>query len=105
MTASISLPIDLRAAHPAVREPRQRGGLLARYWLWLRNLEDAQRLREIEPHMARDVGVSPGADRCPDGFAVDPRPLWGIGLTPCPMDVPPAWPAASDGPRRGRRTE
>lgn len=102
MSTSISLPMDALVSRPAADEPRGRGGLFARYCTWLSRLQDAQRLREIDPRMARDISVSLGADRCPDGFAVDPRPLWGIGLTPRPMDVPPAWPATSKAaaPRR-----
>jgi hypothetical protein len=70
---------------------RSRLGLLARCGAWLRRLNDARALRGIEPRLARDIGAAPGCDRCPDGFACDPRPLWGIGLTPQPMDVAPPW--------------
>jgi uncharacterized protein YjiS (DUF1127 family) len=64
-----------------------RPGLLARCHAWLRLRNDMARLREMEPHLARDIGVAPGRDRAPEGFAVDPRPLWGVGLTPQPMDL------------------
>lgn len=107
MSAPVSLPIGIRAfSRSAVKVPRAYTGLFARYCFWLRRLEDVQQLREIEPHLARDIGVSPGAHRCPNGYTVDPRPLWGIGLTPYPVDVLPAWPAASeaDAPRRRCRT-
>jgi hypothetical protein len=57
-------------------------GLPASVWQWA----DRRRLREIDPHFARDIGVAPGWDRAPEGFVVDPRPLWGIGLTPQPME-------------------
>ncbi|MBD0274982.1 MAG: hypothetical protein ICV73_24035, partial [Acetobacteraceae bacterium] len=61
-------------------------GLLARCADWLRCRSDAARLREMDPHLARDIGLVPDCgDRGPDGFAVDPRPLWGIGLTPQPV--------------------
>ena len=62
-------------------------GLLARCGDWLRQRNDAAYLREMEPHLARDIGVAPGRGPCPEGFAADPRPLWGIGLTPQPMDT------------------
>jgi uncharacterized protein YjiS (DUF1127 family) len=65
--------------------------LLARYGAWLCRLNDAAALREMEPHRARDIGVAPGCDRAPDNFVVDPRPLWGIGLTPQPTEAMPPW--------------
>jgi hypothetical protein len=68
----------------AARLPPIRVNLLALHHSWLRHLEESQHLREIDPRLARDIGVSPGIDRCPKGFTVDPRPLWGIGLTPAP---------------------
>ena len=65
--------------------PAARPGLFARCGGWLRRRDDAR-------PPARD-GAAPGARHrrrpglrpCPEGFAVDPRPLWGIGLTPQPM--------------------
>jgi hypothetical protein len=39
----------------------------------------------MEPHLARDIAAAPRADCTPEGFAVDPRPLRGIGLMPQPM--------------------
>jgi hypothetical protein len=87
--------IILPGTIPAAGDAR-RVGLLARWLLvrcgdWLRRRCDAARLRGMEPRLARDIGVAPGCDRGPEGFAVDPRPLWGIGLTPQPTEVPPAW--------------
>jgi hypothetical protein len=64
--------------------------LLARCRDWLRRRRYAACLRELDPRLALDAGVAPGwADRGPEGFALDPRPLWGIGLTPRPMDARP----------------
>lgn len=62
--------------------------LLARYGAWISRRDDAARLAEMDPRLARDMGALPGPDRRPRGFAADPRPLWGIGLTPRPMDGP-----------------
>lgn len=74
----------------AIGAPRRaQPGLLARLRAWLRRREGAARLREMDPAQARDIGVPPGPDRPPEGFAVDPRPLWGIGLVPRPMDAAP----------------
>ena len=67
------------------------GAILARYGAWLDRLDQADRMREIEPRLARDAGIPAGADRCPDGWVVDPRPLWGIGQTPGTGDVLPDW--------------
>jgi hypothetical protein len=73
------------------RHGRGLDSLLAWYGAWLSRLNDGAALREIEPRMARDIGVAAGTDRCPQGFAVDPRPLWGIGLTPRPTEELPPW--------------
>jgi hypothetical protein len=66
-------------------------GLFTRYRRWIARRTDAQRMRELEPRLARDVGLPPGQDRPPEGYLVDPRPLWGIGLTPQPLDIVPPW--------------
>jgi hypothetical protein len=97
MAVSITLP-DISpsassprpaAATPAVAIAAGRG-LLARCAYWLRCRRDATRLRDMEPYLARDIGLDPGCgDRGPEGFALDPRPLWGVGLTPQPMDTRP----------------
>ena len=68
-----------------------RPGLLARCNGWLRRRNAAAQLRDMEPRLARDIGVAPACDPCPAGFAVDPRPLWGVGLTPQPMGAAPPW--------------
>jgi hypothetical protein len=91
-----TLPGIIPAAGVA-RRTASAPGMAARRWLlarcgdWLRRRNDAARLREMEPHLARDVGVAPGCDRGPEGFALDPRPLWGVGLTPRPTDVRSPW--------------
>ena len=38
----------------------------------------------MEPRQARDIGCAAGTERAPEAFAADPRPLWGLGLTPMP---------------------
>jgi hypothetical protein len=48
-------------------------------------LIDREHPGELEPRLARDIGVSPSGNGMPEGFAIDPRPLWGIGLTPEPI--------------------
>jgi hypothetical protein len=65
--------------------------LLARCGDWLRCRNDATRLRDMEPHLVRDIGAAPACECRPDGFAVDPRPLWGVGLTPLPTAMAPPW--------------
>jgi hypothetical protein len=96
---------DSRTAGPRVPElagqgTTRRPSLLDRYGAWLRRREDAARLREMDGRAARDMGVIAfrASHDAPQGFAVDPRPLWGVGLTPQPMDVSPPWAAG----RRGR---
>lgn len=66
--------------------------LLDRCGAWLRRRDEAARLREMEPRLARDIGAAPtSGGLCLDGFAADPRPLWGIGLTPQPGSTTPPW--------------
>jgi len=84
------------AAHETARKRRAGLGLLSVYIAWIESLRDAQALREMEPRRARDMGIPAGPDHCPAGFAVDPRPLWGVGLTPAPD-------RASFGPDERRR--
>jgi uncharacterized protein YjiS (DUF1127 family) len=81
----VILPTGETRRTAAPPSPATRPGLLARCGGWLRRRSDAARLREMDPHLARDIGVAPACGPCPEGFAVDPRPLWGIGLTPQPM--------------------
>jgi uncharacterized protein YjiS (DUF1127 family) len=54
--------------------------LLARYGARMRRRRDAARLRELDAHLARDIGVTPADGGRPEGFAVDTRPVWSIGL-------------------------
>lgn len=59
-------------------------GLAARLGALVRRLGDAARHSEMDPRLARDIGVLPDRHRGLEGFAVAPRPLWGVGLTPQP---------------------
>lgn len=78
-------PLSFRVAHRPDRGPGlPRIDLLALYGAWINRMEDARRLREMDPRQARDIGCAPGGDHGPEGFAADPRPLWGLGLTPMP---------------------
>ncbi|HYZ34156.1 MAG TPA: hypothetical protein VE684_17935 [Crenalkalicoccus sp.] len=79
---------DRRTA--AVPAPR-RVGLIACFRAWLARGRQARMLRDLDPRLARDIGIVPECDRAPEGFACDPRPLWGIGLSPYPMDMTPRW--------------
>lgn len=78
------------AVPSAVVARRPRAGFLQRCIAWLRHRDDLAWLREMDPRMARDMGATPASDR-PEAFAVDPRPLWGIGLTPQPTETSPPW--------------
>src|SRR5687768_10296200 len=97
MDGQVTLPFRadaLATAAAASRRPAAGAaarGLLARAGAWLRRMNETAALREMAPERARDIGLAPGCrDRAPEGYAMDPRPLWGIGLTPRPMDVDPA---------------
>jgi uncharacterized protein YjiS (DUF1127 family) len=94
MGASITLPDVIASTGSTPRTVTAPGvaagrALFARCGDWLRQRNDAARLREMEPHLAQDIGLAPGCDGRPEGFAADPRPLWGIGLTPQPFDATP----------------
>jgi hypothetical protein len=85
------IPSVARQSTTAMRA-QHRFGLLTRCGMWLRRLNDTRALQGLDPRLARDIGVVPRyGDRGPEGFACDPRPLWGIGLTPQPLDVAPPW--------------
>lgn len=60
------------------------GPFLARAVRLLRRMHDARAIQALEPRLARDIGAAVRSDCRPDGFTVDPRPLWGVGLTPQP---------------------
>jgi hypothetical protein len=62
-------------------------GPLAACRAFLRRLADRARLRQLDARLARDLGLPErGAAGAPfEAFLVDPRPLWGIGLTPMPV--------------------
>jgi chromosome segregation protein len=55
----------------------------------------ADLIAELEPRLARDIGAAPGGERRPEGFVADPRPLWGIGLTPQPVNAHAPWSATA----------
>ena len=79
---------DRAAARGVAPRPGLVAALLGRYGAFLQRLEDAQRLREMDPRTARDIGAPAGIDACPAGQIVDPRPLWRIGQTPCLAEIP-----------------
>jgi hypothetical protein len=97
---SSSIARDETASASAAWRPPTLGsvdlGLLARHGEWVRRLDDAARLAELEPRLARDIGAAPCADRRPEGFGVYPRPLWGVGLAPQPVHAhSPPWSVAA----------
>jgi hypothetical protein len=54
---------------------RPPGGMFSRCGAWLRRLKAEQRLHELDPHLARDIGVAVGCDWRPDGSPVEALPL------------------------------
>jgi hypothetical protein len=99
------MPLDMikHPAHPIThsvqvgvcegfyRVPPQPAGRLARCQALFRNWRYSRCLRELEPRLARDIGVASTCDRGPANFAVDPRPLWGVGLIPQPITTYSRW--------------
>jgi hypothetical protein len=65
-------------------------GLIDRLLSHRRLRQNARILRELDPHLALDIGAAVPLNPRPANFAVDPRPLWGIGLVPQPIDPSPA---------------
>lgn len=87
-----SLTLSVARQSTTTAERQNRPSLLARCGALLWRLNGARALGELDPRLARDIGVVPGCGNgCPEGFPCDPRPLWGIGLTPLPMDTVPPW--------------
>ena len=79
------------ASPAATSAPRAHAGFAERFLAWLHRRDVAALSREMDPRMARDMGATPASDRGPDGFAIDPRPFWGVGLTPRPPGTTPPW--------------
>jgi len=84
----MNIATDTSAQLPGFQSSRSAAdtgrGFVWRSMTWIRQAADRRHLREMDPRLARDIGVARGWDRPPEGFVVDPRPLWGIGLTPQP---------------------
>jgi uncharacterized protein YjiS (DUF1127 family) len=91
-TATTSLIPAVADQRTAMIPAPQRAGLIASCRAWLVRRNHARVLRDLDPRLARDIGVVPACgDGTPEGFACDPRPLWGVGLPPCATDVAPPW--------------
>jgi hypothetical protein len=55
---------------------------LARYCRrWISRYLAGRHIDALDSRMARDIGAI-RHDPMPEGYAIDPRPLWGIGLIP-----------------------
>jgi hypothetical protein len=54
---------------------RPPGGIFSRCGEWLRRLEAEKRLRELDPRLARDIGIAVGRDWRQDGSPVEALPL------------------------------
>ena len=88
-----SLPSDFTGIPRAVR---RNPVSLARQWL--RKRADARVLQSLDASVARDIGIGVGWNPRAS-YAVDPVPLWGIGLTPQPVSTqPPNRPADQPSP-------
>ncbi|MDI3305636.1 MAG: hypothetical protein QJR07_00930 [Acetobacteraceae bacterium] len=90
MSDQIAVPFLVPASRRTAR-PTAGAELLARCAAWLRWISDDSCPHGMEPRLARDIGATPAGDGRPEGFAADPRPLWGIGLTPQPTETDPPW--------------
>ena len=76
-------------------------GLIARWQTRRHNRQQRRILSELEPRLAHDIGIDPILSGAPSGYRIDSRPLWGIGLTPQPVDAAPSWTAAPSVAARG----
>ena len=65
----------------AIASRRRHDGMFARYRSLFRELDEQNRLRELDPLLARDIGVAVGCDWRQDGSPVDPIPLLMPRLT------------------------
>jgi hypothetical protein len=48
---------------------------------WISRYLAGRHIDALDPRMARDIGAFQ-RNPMPEGYIVDPRPLWGIGLVP-----------------------
>ena len=60
----------------AVATRRPPGGLFRRCGAFFRELKGQNRLCELNPYLARDIGVAVGCDWRPDGSPIGPFLLW-----------------------------
>lgn len=81
----------LRAAHtwlPLVGRPARPKKTLAHFYLHLLEwLDHRERSQSLDARMARDAGLPCGSNERFNGFRLDPRPFWGIGHTPLPINI------------------
>jgi len=73
MSDQIAVPFVIPAGSRTTR-PAPGAGLLARCAAWLRRVNDNSSLHEVEPRLARDMGVKSACSGRPESFAVDPGP-------------------------------
>jgi hypothetical protein len=74
--------IQQRAHDDAIpRQTRTRSDLAVYCRRWIGRYLARRHIDSLDPRMARDIGAFQH-NPMPEGYAVDPRPLWGIGLTP-----------------------
>jgi hypothetical protein len=75
--------IAQRACDDIPRQTRARLDLAAFCRRWISRYLAGGHIDALDPRMARDIGAFQ-RNPMPEGYVVDPRPLWGIGLTPEP---------------------
>jgi hypothetical protein len=66
------------------RQTRARLDLAAYCRRWISRCLAGGHIDALDPRMARDIGAFQ-RNPMPEGYLVDPRPLWGIGLVPEPI--------------------
>jgi hypothetical protein len=73
--------IEQRVRDDILRQTRARLDLAAYCRRGISRYLAGGHIDALDPHMARDIGAFQ-RNPMPEGYVVDPRPLWGIGLTP-----------------------
>jgi hypothetical protein len=82
--------IEQRVPDDIPRQTRARLDLAAYCRRWISRYLAGGHIDALDPRMARDIGAFQ-RNPVPEGYVVDPRPLWRVGLIPEPIRAARSW--------------